>query len=134
AVRYLELEVLPKLWSLVQERVEHRAVEPKRFDVAARPHGERARGLLEQADFAKGVACLEDAEGQLAIRRPVAGGVLDDARAAGDQEVQRVGGLALAHDGHAEGERHRLEASNDSIANAVRQIAKNGEVGDHVAN
>src|SRR5262249_1137090 len=58
-----------------------------------------------------------------AVERDLLPGIalLDDAGAAGGENVEGVGGVSFAHDGVAEGKRDRNEASHDEAPRGLRK-------------
>ena len=100
------------------------AVEPQRLDAAARAHGGGAGRVGEQAHLAEAVAAAEQVERHLlAVLGP-----LEDAGRPGDDDVERVGRIALADDHLAEVVGDGLERLADDTPHVLRHGPERGQL------
>ena len=116
----LEVEELAYLGAAAQQRIEHRAVEPQHLHFPAGANGGGMDAAIDEAALAEGVAGAQGAEGDLVA--VVA--ALDHAGAAGDEDVERVGGVALPHHDLAEAEGGGDEAADDEVAHVGGQVGQ----------
>ena len=129
AVAGLQVEELADLGATAEQRVEHRSVEAKHLHF---PAGADRRGMdaaIDEAALAKRVAGAQGAERHLiAVVAP-----LDHAGAPGNEHIERIGGVALAHHDLAEAKRGRDEAADDEIAHILREVRQDRDpLEDHV--
>ena len=112
----LEVEELLHLGASAQQRVEYRSVEAQHLHFPAGAHRGGMHAAIDEAALAEGVAGPQCAEGDLVTIVTA----LHHAGAAGDEHVERVGGIALLHHDLAEAEGGGHEAADDEIAHVGR--------------
>ena len=119
-VACLQVEEFLHLGAAAQQRIEHRAIEPQHLHFPAGADGGGMDAAIDEAALAEGVAGPQGAQRDLVA--VVA--ALHHAGAAGDENVERIGGVALAHHDLAEAEGGGHEAADDEIAHVGGQVGQ----------
>ena len=111
------------------QRREDGLAQPERLYGAARAHGRDPDRLREQSHLAEAVAAAEHVERHLLTVIAL----LDDARGAGREHVERIRLVPLADDHGAERKRDELEALGDQRPHIVGEQGERGELADQLA-
>ena len=117
----LNFEIRPDPGMLPQQRLKDGAVETQHFHVTTGPHGCAPDGVFDQSDFAEAVPLSKCVQGNLMtiVSR------FDDARAARDKHVERVGGITFPNDRTAKCEGVADETVGNQFTHVLRQKSQN---------
>ena len=114
----LQVEELADFRSAPEQGVEHRPIEAKHLHFPAGADGGGMHPAIDEAALPEGVAGPQGAERDLvAVVAP-----LDHAGTAGDEHVERIGGIALPHHDLAEAEGGGDETADHEVAHIGRQV------------